>query len=295
MKKGFLSYLFPLLTFACLLSGCSKKPAAPRHEKRLAPVAVRYDLPRSFCLSSVENHKAIIVRTSKEFNRLFAEENFVSPYRNVTLPPIDFGKYDLFYVQGETTTAVGDLHADMITKGYPYRLWVYVQTSMLQEMDRWSVGYLVQKDDWNDQVKLQLILNNRYVDVFTTCSEGDKLVQPITYSLPDKIQVETKDYKPVLIKSEAEFNTLFRDYKDQMGCVDFSKYDFVYMQGVQRGPKTIKCIESWIDTSGYPYQMHVYIQGDFVDTTTKPEDYLKKERWAVAFLLPKSDYNKVEY
>ena len=88
---------------------------------------------------------------------MFAEENFASPYPDITLPSIDFDKYDLFYVQGKTTTAVADLHADLITDGYPYRLWVYVQTSM-QEMDRWSVGYLVRKDDWNDQVKLDLVI-----------------------------------------------------------------------------------------------------------------------------------------
>lgn len=153
-----LARLLPVLAFACLLSGCSNKPAAHRHAKRQIPATIRYDLPESFCLSSVEDHKAIIVRTSEEFNELFAEENFVSPYEKVTLPPIDFNKYDLFYVQGNTTTAVGDLHADMSTNGYPYRLWVYVQTTMLQSLDSWSVGYLVQKDDWNDQVKLDLVI-----------------------------------------------------------------------------------------------------------------------------------------
>ena len=258
-------------------------------------MAVRYDLPKSFCLSSVKDHKAIIVRTSKEFNKLFAEENFASPYPDITLPSIDFDKYDLFYVQGKTTTAVADLHADLITDGYPYRLWVYVQTSMLQEMDRWSVGYLVRKDDWNDQVKLQLIINERYINVFTTSSDSNKIVQPITYSLPAQIQVDTKDYEPVVIKSEAEFNALFKDYKDQMGWVDFNKYDFVYMQGYERGHKKIKTIESWIDTSGYPYKLHVSLNSSFVSNTTRLEDYMRKERWAVAFLLPKSDRNKVIY
>lgn len=158
MKGIFRSYLLPILAFACLLSGCSKRPATSRHAKRQIPVAIRYDLPKSFCLSSVKDHKAIIVRTSKEFNKLFAEENFAKSCQNVTLPPIDFNKYDLFYAQGNTSTEIYDFHADMNTNGYPYRLWVYVQTSMLASLDSWSVGYLVQKDDWNDQVKLDLVI-----------------------------------------------------------------------------------------------------------------------------------------
>ena len=133
--------------------------------------------------------------------------------------------------------------------------------------------------------------------LFTACSDDDDIspVQPITYSLPAQIQVNTEDCEPVLIKSEAEFNTLFNDYKDQMGWVDFNKYDFVYMQGYQRGHQKIKAIESWIDTSVYPYELHVYLNSVFVSNTTNHEDYLRKERWAVAFLLPKSDSNKVIY
>lgn len=158
MKKKLLTLILPLMAFACLFTACSDDEGlvTPGHVDN--PAAIRYDLPKSFCLSSVEDHKAIIVRTSEEFNELFAEENFVSPYEKVTLPPIDFNKYDLFYAQGNTTTEIYDFHADMNTNCYPYRLWVYVQTSMLASLDSWSVGYLVQKDDWNDQVKLDLVI-----------------------------------------------------------------------------------------------------------------------------------------
>ena len=136
--------------------------------------------------------------------------------------------------------------------------------------------------------------------LFTACSDDDDLspvqpIMPITYSLPAQMKVDTEDYVPVLIKTEAEFDALFSDYKDQMGWVDFNKYDFVYMQGYERGHNKIKAIESWIDTSVYPYELHVYLNSVFVSNTTNHEDYLRKERWAVAFLLPKSDSNKVIY
>lgn len=158
MKKRLLTLILPMLAMVCLFTACSDDDGlvAPGHVDN--PAAIRYDLPESFCLSSVEDHKAIIVRTSEEFNKLFAEENIASPYDKVTLPPIDFNKYDLFYAQGNTSTEIYDFHTDMNTNGYPYRLWVYVQTSMLASLDSWSVGYLVQKDDWNDQVKLDLVI-----------------------------------------------------------------------------------------------------------------------------------------
>ena len=127
--------------------------------------------------------------------------------------------------------------------------------------------------------------------LFTACSDDDDLspVQPITYSLPAQIQVDTEDYEPVLIKTEAEFDALFSEYKDQMGWVDFNKYDLMYMQGKTGIGQKIKTIQSWIDTSVYPYQLHVRTDCATIDGR------LEKERWAVAFLLPKSDNNKVIY
>ena len=158
MQKTLGILVYSMLAMACLFTACSDDDdlVAPGHVDN--PAAIRYDLPESFCLSSVEDHKAIIVRTSEEFNKLFAKENFVMSYLDVTLPPIDFNKYDLFYVQGNTSTKIADLHADMETNGYPYRLWVYVKMTKLPSVDRWSVGYLVQKDDWNGQVTLDLVI-----------------------------------------------------------------------------------------------------------------------------------------
>lgn len=126
--------------------------------------------------------------------------------------------------------------------------------------------------------------------LFTACSSDDDApspMQPITYSLPAQMKVDTEDCEPVLIKSEAEFNTLFGAYKDHMGWVDFSQYDLVYMQGNTGIGQKIKTIKSWIDTSVYPYQLHVHTDCATIDGR------LEKERWAVAYLLPKSDSNNV--
>ena len=126
--------------------------------------------------------------------------------------------------------------------------------------------------------------------LFTACSSDDDApspMQPITYSLPAQMKVDTEDWEPVLIKTEAEFDAFFSDYKDQMGWVDFNKYDFVYMQGNTGIGQKIKTIKSWIDTSVYPYQLHVHTDCATIDGR------LEKERWAVAFLLPKSDSNNV--
>ena len=112
--------------------------------------------------------------------------------------------------------------------------------------------------------------------LFSACSDDDDLssVQPITYSLPAQMKVDAEDCEPVLIKSEAEFNALFSAYKDEMGWVDFNQYDLVYMQGNT-------------GIGQYPYQLHVHTDCATIDGR------LEKERWAVAYLLPKSDSNNV--
>ena len=126
-----------------------------------------------------------------------------------------------------------------------------------------------------------------FVFLLVGCSDDDTPVQAIRYPLPEHMQIDVRDELPVLIKSEAEFNALFSAYKDEMGWVDFNQYDLVYMQGNTGIGQKIKTIKFWIDTSVYPYQLHVHTDCATIDGR------LEKERWAVAYLLPKSDSNNV--
>ena len=126
-----------------------------------------------------------------------------------------------------------------------------------------------------------------FICLLGSCSDDDTPVQAISYALPEHMQVGVENYEPVIIKSEAEFNALFSAYKDEMGWVDFNQYDLVYMQGNTGIGQKIKAIKSWIDTSVYPYQLHVHTDCATIDGR------LEKERWAVAYLLPKSDSNNV--
>lgn len=123
--------------------------------------------------------------------------------------------------------------------------------------------------------------------LFTACSDDDDLgsgqpIMPITYSLPAQMKVDTEDYEPVLIKTEAEFDAFFSDYKDQMGWVDFNKYDFVYGQG--GSSHGVVNFESRIDGTEPPYRLVVHIQQNLT------HEYV---RWAVAYLLPKYERNQV--
>lgn len=126
-----------------------------------------------------------------------------------------------------------------------------------------------------------------FICLLGSCSDDDTPVQAISYALPEHMQVGVENYEPVIIKTEAEFNALFSAYKDEMGWVDFNQYDLVYMQGNTGIGQKIKAIKSWIDTSVYPYQLHVHTDCATIDGR------LEKERWAVAYLLPKSDSNNV--
>lgn len=130
------------------------------------------------------------------------------------------------------------------------------------------------------------------VGMFTACSDDDDAsVQAISYALPEHMHVNVEDGKPVIIKSEEEFNSLFSDYKEELKKVDFDQYDLVYAQGSSNKA----FLRPWIDMSSYPYVIYVFDKKYYDgDVYTGLGAYLEQEkRWAVAFLLPKSDNNQV--
>lgn len=121
------------------------------------------------------------------------------------------------------------------------------------------------------------------VGMFTACSDEESPVQAIRYPLPEHMQIDVRDDLPVIIKTEAEFNALFSAYAGQLEKIDFNRYDLVYLQSDAYEPEIF---ETWLDTSVYPYQIYVRIDSNF-------EGHV--ERWAVAYLLPKSDANQVVF
>lgn len=124
-----------------------------------------------------------------------------------------------------------------------------------------------------------------FVFLLGSCSDDDVPVQAISYSLPEQIRVDVKDELPVIIKTEAEFNTLFSAYEGQLEKIDFDQYDLVYLQGSTHEMESFK---TWLDTGTYPYQIYVQIK-------EKEVDHAVPVRWAVAYLLPKSDANQVVF
>lgn len=124
-----------------------------------------------------------------------------------------------------------------------------------------------------------------FVFLLGGCSDDDVPVQAISYSLPGQIRVDVKDELPVIIKTEAEFNTLFSAYEGQLEKIDFDQYDLVYLQGDAYEPEIF---ETWLDTSTYPYEICVRIKSKLIGR-------VEIVRWAVAYLLPKSDANQVVF
>ena len=118
--------------------------------------------------------------------------------------------------------------------------------------------------------------------LFTACSDDDDPVEVVQYPLPERMELDVADVQPVLVKTEAEFNDLFGDYANQLPGVDFTKYDLVYAQGASQ--YGVVSFESWIDGDTPPYRLVVHIKQDYT---------LPYVRWAVAYLLPKNDDNRV--
>ena len=122
------------------------------------------------------------------------------------------------------------------------------------------------------------------VCLFTACSDDDDddPVGIVQYPVPERMQLDVADNEPVLVKNETEFNNLFGTYVSQLPKVDFNKYDLVYGQGgAEHG---VVSFESRINETTPPYRLVVHI------TENLTHEYV---RWAVAYLLPKSDKNQV--
>lgn len=124
-----------------------------------------------------------------------------------------------------------------------------------------------------------------FICLLGSCSDDDTPVQAIRYPLPEHMQVDVQDELPVIIKTEAEFNALFSAYEGQLEKIDFNQYDLVYLQSDAYEPEIF---ETWLDTSTYPYQIYVRIK-------SKYEGRVEIIRWAVAYLLPKSNANQVVF
>lgn len=124
-----------------------------------------------------------------------------------------------------------------------------------------------------------------FICLLGSCSDEESPVQAIRYPLPEHMQVDVRDDLPVIIKTEAEFNALFSAYADQLEKIDFNQYDLVYLQS---DAYESEIFETWLDTSVYPYQIYVRIDSNF-------EGHVEIIRWAVAYLLPKSDANQVVF
>lgn len=120
--------------------------------------------------------------------------------------------------------------------------------------------------------------------LFTACSDDDDndSVRIVQYPVPERMQLDVQDNKPVLVKTEAGFNDLFGAYAAQLPKVDFTKYDLVYGQGAS--DYGVVSFESWIDGDTPPYRLVVHIEQNYT------HEYV---RWAVAYLLPKNDNNQV--
>lgn len=102
-------------------------------------VIEKYDMPDNLALE-VADETPVIVKSEGDFSRLFGEAG-------ENLRKVDFGKYNLIYIQGKSRNGITDIDSNWDTDSSPYRLSITIKTNLTEEYRNWSVAYLMPKSD----------------------------------------------------------------------------------------------------------------------------------------------------
>lgn len=130
-----------LFFVATVCVSCSEDgPAEPLKDYNM-PSQIRID---------VTDEIPVVVTSSAEFNRLFGDVK-------KQMGKIDFGKYDMVYVQGVSSSGINDITTQWDMDHVPYILKIDIRQNFTTEMERWSRGFLLAKTGNNISVKTEVI------------------------------------------------------------------------------------------------------------------------------------------
>ena len=76
------------------------------------------------------------------------------PDTKIELPEVNFLKYTLIYIQGESTHGIAKLESSLTSTESCKILSIHIEQNFTNVMQRWNVAYLIDKED-KPNIKLQ--------------------------------------------------------------------------------------------------------------------------------------------
>ena len=101
------------------------------------------------------DNQILTINTKDDFEKYF--KNCVSsakPDTKIELPEVNFLKYTLIYIQGESTHGIAKLESSLASTESCKILSIHIEQNFTNVMQRWNVAYLIDRED-KPNIKLQ--------------------------------------------------------------------------------------------------------------------------------------------
>ena len=114
----------------------------------------KYEIPTDVMIETPDN-QILTINTKDDFEKYF--KNCVSsakPDTKIELPEVNFLKYTLIYIQGESPHGIAKLESSLEPIENCKILSIHIEQNYTNVMQRWNVAYLIDKED-KPNIKLQ--------------------------------------------------------------------------------------------------------------------------------------------
>lgn len=114
----------------------------------------KYEIPTDVMIETPDN-QILTINTKDDFEKYF--KNCVSsakPDTKIELPEVNFLKYRLIYIQGESTHGIAKLESSLASTESCKILSIHIDQNFTNVMQRWNVAYLIDRED-KPNIKLQ--------------------------------------------------------------------------------------------------------------------------------------------
>lgn len=114
----------------------------------------KYEVPTDIMIETPDN-QILVINSKDDFEKYF--KNCVSsakPDTKIELPEVNFLKYTLIYIQGESTHGIAKLESSLASTESCKILSIHIDQNFTNVMQRWNVAYLIDRED-KPNIKLQ--------------------------------------------------------------------------------------------------------------------------------------------
>lgn len=130
-----------------LMASCSN------NDENTAPYR-KYEIPTDVMIETPDN-QILTINTKDDFEKYFKNcASSARPNTKLELPVVNFQKYTLIYIQGESPHGIAKLESSLEPIENCKILSIHIEQNYTNVMQRWNVAYLIDKED-KPNIKLQ--------------------------------------------------------------------------------------------------------------------------------------------